>query len=159
MIAPAETFRLNTKLYRNCLHGMTQQQAEARPGEETNNALWIASHMAKSRYVLLKRLGAERTNPLPAYLMAAKRIDDVASWPAISQVLSAWTDASHGLRDRLAQLTAAELDAKVEVKFPVFEQTEYGVLVFLAQHDSYHLGQLSMLRKVLGLPGMSYTNP
>jgi uncharacterized damage-inducible protein DinB len=155
----AEILRLNTKLYRNCLHGMTQAQAEARPGDGANSALWVAAHMAKSRYYLLKRLGAERANPLPADLMNAKSVDDVTRWPAVTDVLAAWTNASHALRDRLPLLAPADLDAKVEVRFPVFEQTEFGVLVFLVQHDSYHLGQLSILRKVAGLPGMSYTDP
>jgi uncharacterized damage-inducible protein DinB len=31
-----------------------------------------------------------------------------------------------------------------------------GVLTFLAQHDSYHVGQLSLLRRQLGLPAMKY---
>jgi uncharacterized damage-inducible protein DinB len=159
VIAPAETLRINTKLFRNCLHGMTQTQAEARPADGGNSALWVAAHMVKARYGLLKRLGVERANPLPAELINAKGIDDVTVWPAVADVLAAWTDVSHVLRDRLPQLTAAELDAKVEVRFPVFEQTQFAVLVFMVQHDSYHLGQLSMLRKVLGMSGMSYTDP
>lgn len=159
VIAPAETLRINTKLFRNCLHGMSQAQAESRPADGTNSALWVAAHMVKARYGLLKRFGDERPNPLPADLMSAKRIDDVAAWPPLSDVLAAWTDVSHGLRDRVASLTAAELDAPVEVRYPVFEQTQLGVLIFLVQHDTYHLGQLSMLRKVAGLPGMSYTDP
>ena len=32
-----------------------------------------------------------------------------------------------------------------------------GALTFLVQHDSYHLGQLTFLRKLAGLPAMRYT--
>jgi uncharacterized damage-inducible protein DinB len=32
-----------------------------------------------------------------------------------------------------------------------------GLIAFLAQHDSYHLGQLAFLRWQLGHPAMSYT--
>lgn len=159
IIGVAETLRINTKLFRNCLHGMAQQQAETRPNANTNSPLWVASHMTKARYGLLKRFGDERPSPLSVELMTAKGIDDVHVWPSVAQVLAAWTDASHGLRDRLPQLTAADLNAKVEVRFPVFEQTQFAVLVFMTQHDSYHLGQLSMLRKVVGMSGMSYTDP
>ncbi len=159
VVAPAETLRINTKLFRNCLHGMTQAQAEARPADGGNSALWVAAHMVKARYGLLKRFGAERPNPLPAELMNAKGIDEVKAWPAVADVLAAWTDASRGLRDRLPQLTPQQWDEPVDVRFPAFEQTQFGVLVFMVQHDSYHLGQLSMLRKVLGMPGMSYSDP
>jgi uncharacterized damage-inducible protein DinB len=158
-VAPAEILRINTKLFRNCLHGMTQAQAEARPSGQTNSALWVAAHMVKARYGLLKWLGAERQNPLPAALLAARSIDEVREWPSVPDVLAAWTDASHALRDRLAAMTPAQLSAPVEVRFPVFEQTTYALLVFMVQHDSYHLGQLSVLRKLAGLPGMSYTEP
>ncbi|HEX8725541.1 MAG TPA: DinB family protein [Gemmatimonadaceae bacterium] len=158
-VAPAEILRINTKLFRNCLHGMTQEHAQARPSGETNSALWVAAHMVKARYGLLKWLGAERRNPLPETLLAARSIDDVREWPALADVLAAWTDASHALRDRLAAMTAAQLSAPVEVRFPVFEQTTFALLVFMVQHDSYHLGQLSVLRKLAGLPGMSYTEP
>ena len=158
-VAPAEILRINTKLFRNCLHGMTQEQAQARPSGETNSALWVAAHMVKARYGLLKWLGAERRNPLPGTLLTARSIDDVREWPALPDVLAAWTDASHALRDRLAAMTAAQLSTPVEVRFPVFEQTTFALLVFMVQHDSYHLGQLSVLRKLAGLPGMSYTEP
>jgi uncharacterized damage-inducible protein DinB len=159
IVALAETLRINTKLFRNCLHGMTQAQAESRANDGSNSALWIAAHMVKARYGLVKRFGGDRANPLPVELVNAKGINDVKVWPSVQDVLAAWTDASHALRDRLAQLSAADLDAAVDVRFPVFEQTQFAVLAFMVQHDSYHLGQLSMMRKVIGLPGMSYTDP
>jgi uncharacterized damage-inducible protein DinB len=33
-----------------------------------------------------------------------------------------------------------------------------GAVAFLAQHESYHMGQLGLLRKALGYPPMSYTD-
>ncbi|MGH7670767.1 MAG: DinB family protein [Gemmatimonadaceae bacterium] len=159
VVAPAEILRVNTKLFRNCLHGISQQQAEARPTGQTNSALWVAAHMVKARYGLLKWLGAEIPNPLPGALLAAKSIDEVREWPSVDDVRSAWSGASHALRDRLAAMSAVQLSTAVDVRFPVFEQTVFALLTFMVQHDSYHLGQLSLLRKLAGLPGMSYTDP
>lgn len=156
IVAPAEALRLNTKLFRNCLADMTQAQAEARPDGFGNNALWVAAHMVKARYGMLKWLGAERANPLPAELVAARGITDVTAWPALDDVRAAWTDVSRALRDRLAAITSPELDAAVEVRFPVFEQTTFALLAFMTLHDTYHVGQLSVLRKLAGLPGMSF---
>ncbi|MDE3153078.1 MAG: DinB family protein [Gemmatimonadota bacterium] len=159
LIAPAQTLRLNTKLFRNCLHGMTGEQAERRPEGFGNNALWVASHMTKARFGLLKRLGAERANPLPRGIVDAKGIDDVTEWPTLDAVRTAWTEASHAIRDRLEGMTAAQLDAPVDVRFPVFEQTTFALIVFMTLHDTYHVGQLSTLRKLVGLPGMSFADP
>ena len=42
------------------------------------------------------------------------------------------------------------------LSFPLANGTLLGTLTFLVQHDSYHLGQLSLLRKYCGLPAMRY---
>ncbi|HEY5219275.1 MAG TPA: DinB family protein [Gemmatimonadaceae bacterium] len=156
MIAPLEILRLNSRLLRNCLQGMTDEQSLGRPDDRANSAIWVAVHMTRSRYGLLKRLGVELANPLPPHVIAAKSIDEVTEWPPVADVVSAWNAAARALESRISAVTAAELDAPVDVKFPVHEQTNFGALVFLTQHDAYHLGQLSLLRKQAGLPAMSY---
>jgi hypothetical protein len=56
----------------------------------------------------------------------------------------------------VAGASSDELEAVVEARFPGVERTRLGALTFLVQHDSYHLGQLALLRKPAGLPAMSY---
>ncbi|MGQ0703632.1 MAG: DinB family protein [Gemmatimonadales bacterium] len=152
----ADILRLNTRLFRNCLQDLTDEQARMRPSPTTNSAAFVAAHLAESRYFLLKLLGAERPSPLDRYLSGWKSIEQIQEWPTLAQVRDAWTEASHALRDRLDAMTAAELDAPNPTRFPVREQTVLGVLGFLVQHESYHVGQLSLLRKYVGLPAMSY---
>jgi len=157
-IAPlAEILRLNTRLFRNCLDGLTDEQARVRPTAATNSAAFVAAHVADSRYFLLKTLGTDRKSPLEPYLGGWKSIDQITEWPTLTDVQSAWTEAAHALRDRLDAMTTAELDAPSNSGFPIENQTVLGVLAFLVQHDSYHVGQLSLLRKHAGLPAMSYT--
>jgi uncharacterized damage-inducible protein DinB len=156
-IAPlTQILRLNTRLFRNCLEGIGDEQAAVRPSASTNSAAYVAAHVADARFYLLKLLGAEQPNPLAAYLAGAKSIDDVKKSPPLAEVQQAWTLASHALRDRLETITSAELDATVKTRFPVPDQTMLAVLTFLVQHDSYHIGQLSLLRKHAGLPAMQY---
>ncbi len=157
-VAPlAEILRLNTRLFRNCLDGLTDDQARVRPSEATNSAAFVAAHVADSRYFLLKTLGTDRKSPLERYLGGWKSIDQITEWPSLAEVQSAWAEAGHALRDRLDAMTAAELDAASNSGFPIENQTVLGVLAFLVQHDSYHVGQLSLLRKHAGLPAMSYS--
>ncbi len=56
----------------------------------------------------------------------------------------------------LSGLTADDLDAPTAQGFPIPDGTAIDALAFLAQHDSYHLGQVSFLRRQLGLPPMTY---
>lgn len=156
-IAPlAEILRLNTVLFRNCLDGLSDEQAVVRPSNGTNSATFIAAHLASSRFFLLKTLGADERDPLASYLDGRKGIDDCAQLPSLREIDAAWTQGAHLLRDRLDALTPADLDGPSALKFPLANGTLLGTLTFLVQHDSYHVGQLSLLRKYAGLPAMRY---
>ena len=157
IVALANTLRLNTKLFRNCLESLSNEAATVRPSPSTNSASFVAAHLTDSRFFLLRVLGAEAANPLAPYLSTARSIDDVKQMPSLDETLTAWTTASHALRARLETLTAAELDGPTSAPFPAAGQTMLGALTFLVQHDSYHLGQLAYLRKYAGLPAMRYT--
>lgn len=156
-IAPlAEILRLNTKLFRNCLEDLSDEQAAMRPSGATNNAAFVAAHLTNSRFYLLKVLGIEEPDPLAPYLDGRTSLDNLQTLPPITDIQAAWTKAAHLLRDRLDALTPADLDAPSTAKFPLFNGTLLGTLTFLVQHDSYHVGQLSLLRKYSGLPAMRF---
>ena len=73
----ADILRLNTRLFRNCLDGLTDAQAAVRPAPGTNNVAFVAAHLADSRFYLLKLLGAERDNPLARHLTVGQSLDEV----------------------------------------------------------------------------------
>ena len=156
-IAPlADILRLNTVLFRNCLDGLSDEQAAKRPSGGTNNAVFVAAHLTNSRFYLLKTLGVAEPDPLAPYLNGQKSLDDLERLPPLSEIQIAWTMAAHLLRDRLEALTPAELDGPSTARFPLSNGTLLATLTFLVQHDSYHVGQLSLLRKYAGLPAMRY---
>jgi uncharacterized damage-inducible protein DinB len=158
-IAPlTEILRLNTKLLRNCLEDVTDEMAIMRPSASTNSVAFIATHVAEARFFLLTMLGAEQTDLLSAYVENARSIDDVKRFPPVADILCAWTTASHALRDRLAEMAPAELKAAITCPFPlpVSDPTALSLLTFFVQHDSYHIGQLALLRKHMGLSAMQY---
>ena len=142
----------------DCLDGISDQQAALRPSPSTNSVAFVASHVAEARFYMLAILGAEQASPLSGYLAGARGIDDVKAFPPLAEVLGAWAAAAHALRERLDAVTPADLDARLDLPFPlpVAEPTGLSVLAFMAQHESYHIGQLALLRKHLGLPAMQY---
>jgi uncharacterized damage-inducible protein DinB len=152
----ADLLRLNTLLFRNCLDGFTDEQSRARPTPKTNHAAFIAAHVTDSRYLLLKVLGAEQPSPMDPYIGKARNLDEVERWPALSETQTAWTKAGHAIRDRLEAMTASDLNAPSDPPFLGEGTTRMDVLSFLAQHEAYHIGQLSLLRTYVGLPAMRY---
>jgi uncharacterized damage-inducible protein DinB len=156
-IAPlAEMLRMNTRLYLNCLAGLPDDKARVRPTDTTNSAAFVAAHLTDSRYYLLGSLGVKEASPLKGAKGGFNKIDDVTTFPPLAEIQAAWTAVGKVLDHRLGAMAATDLDAPLDPGFPVETQTLLGLVVFLVQHESYHLGQLGLLRKHAGLPAMEY---
>jgi len=157
-IAPlAETLRMNAQLFRNCLEGITDAKAAVRPSQDCNSSAYVAAHLVESRFYLLKTLGGERANPLERYTGSWKGIDEISDWPTLRQIDKAWSEVNDVLEERLQKITPKELDTAITTQLPLATKTTLGMLTFLVQHDSYHIGQLSLLRKYAGMPAMQYS--
>jgi uncharacterized damage-inducible protein DinB len=152
----AVILRLNTRLLLNCLDGLTDETAQVRHGAGVNSAAFIAGHVTDSRFFLLRTLGGSRENPLSIYLDKANSIDDLSELPSLEVIREAWNGVSADIDAALDAATAEELDLAIKARFPGVDSTRLGALTFLVQHDSYHVGQLALLRKPAGLPAMSY---
>ena len=147
---------LDTRLFLNCLDGVSEAQGAQRPSDDTNSLAFVAAHVTDSRFFLARVLGATVENPLEAQLAGARSIADLASCPSLAESRAAWQAVSGPLMERLDALDAAALDRPAAQRFPVDDRTVLGTLAFLAQHEAYHIGQLALLRKFAGLPAMTY---
>ena len=153
-----EIYRLNTRLFLNCLNGLSEEQVGLRLTGATNNAAFVAAHVADSRFSIVSWLGRPLVNPLAETLADARSIDDIPSLPTLDQIRAAWSQVSPAIIERLSTMRADELDAPSPERFPAGGPTLLGALAFLAQHESYHVGQLALLRKAAGLGAMSYSD-
>lgn len=156
-VAPlAGIFELNTDLLLNCLDGLSQDEAQRRLDGGGNSIIFLAAHLADTRHFLLGRLGHPLTNPLSRYLADAQSIEDIGEWPSLDEVRRAWIAVSAHLTDALFTLESGSIDRTGTHRFPVGDSSPLGMLAFLAQHDSYHVGQAAFIRRQLGLPAMTY---
>jgi uncharacterized damage-inducible protein DinB len=157
-VAPlAGIFELNTDLLLNCLDGLSQTEAQRRLDGGGNSIIFLAAHLADTRHFLLGRLGHPLVNPLSRYLADARSIEDIGEWPTLEEVRRAWLAVSAQLSEALDRLDAPTIERPGTHRFPVPDTTALGMLAFLAQHDSYHVGQAAFIRRQLGKPAMSYT--
>jgi uncharacterized damage-inducible protein DinB len=156
-VAPlARLYQLNTDLLLNCLDGLTDAEARRRLEAGGNSIAFLASHLTDSRHFLVNRLGQPLSNPLARYLADVRSIDDITEWPPLEEIRSAWLAISAHLQQVLSGLSAADLAEANVHRFPLEDTTRLGLVSFLVQHDSYHLGQVAFLRRQLGKPPMSY---
>jgi uncharacterized damage-inducible protein DinB len=152
----ATILELNSDLLINALEGLSDSDAQHRLPGGGNSIAFIAAHLADSRYFLLSRLGHPLPNPLARYLADAKSIDEIRAWATVDQVRSAWLSASSHLPPSLESLSAAELDRPNAHRFPITDSSALGLIAFLTQHESYHIGQVGFVRRQLGKPAMTY---
>jgi uncharacterized damage-inducible protein DinB len=153
----AAVLRLNTELLLNCLAGLDDAAAIRRVTPSTNSIAFLVAHLTDSRHYIATLLGAPTENPLAGALAGGRSLDDLATLPPLAVLTAAWERISAHLAVEIERLDTPALAAATALRFPGGDGTVLGALAFLVQHDSYHLGQLALLRRQLGYPAMSYS--
>ena len=157
-LAPlAAIFDLNTDLLLNCLDGLSEAEARQRLDGGGNSIMFLTAHLTDTRHFLAARMGQPLPNPMARYLAEARSIEDIAEWPSLAEVRSAWCQVSAHLKSAFAASNAADLSRQNTHRFPITDTSQLGMIAFLVQHDAYHVGQVAFVRRQLGHPPMAYT--
>jgi uncharacterized damage-inducible protein DinB len=157
-LAPlAALFDLNTDLVLNCLDGIGSDEARHQPAPGQNSISFLVAHITDSRHYLASWLGHPGTNPLSTVLADANGIDDVHALPPIDALRTWWEEVSTHLAGAFEAAPAELLNDSSPARFPLSDSSRLGAIAFLAQHESYHVGQLGWLRRMQGKPGMKYS--
>ncbi len=151
-----EIYALNTRLLLNCLDGVTDEQAQQRVTDSTNSLAFLACHLTDARCFLGEYLGSHIGNPHSALLTVARGIEDIPEFPPMSVIRKEWSSVARELAGILEGLSESTVAVASSQRFPVDDSTVLGGVTFLAQHESYHIGQMALLRKALGLEAMKY---
>lgn len=155
-LAPlAGILALNTRLFHNCLAEVDDALALRRVTPGCNSLAFLAAHLADSRHYACKVAGRELANPLSSVLDRGKTQDEIGPLPPLADIIAAWDAVSTHLATVLERLDAEALAGKGP-RFPGTDGTLLSGLAFLAQHDSYHVGQMAIVRRQLGLAAMKY---
>jgi uncharacterized damage-inducible protein DinB len=146
---------LNTRLLHNCLDRVDDELGNRRLTPDSNSLAFLAAHLTDSRHYLCRKAGREIPNPIGAVLKRGRSLDEIGTLPPLATIRAEWDTVSDHLLQMLEELDGAML-AEPGFKFPGTDGTLFGMISFLAQHDSYHIGQMSLLRRQLGLSAMRY---
>jgi len=150
-------FNLNTRLFINTLAGVTEELSEERVSGHSNSFKWVATHTVWARYNMLVFLGKPTANPYPGLFENFKPYDAADKYPTLDEIKKEWQKGSELLQDALASVSEEHLAADSPLKSPIGDHSMGGTLAFLAQHESYDIGQLGFLKKFLTKEAMSYS--
>ena len=151
-----EILKVNDQLFQNCLAAVDDATAWRRPNDKTNNLVFLGLHLVDARFFLAGKLGSAAENPLRRFCEGVRGIDDFSEFPSVAELLDGWSAAAAALKDALDAVPIETLDAEASFKFPVGDRSWLGGVAFLMQHESYHIGQMALLRKYFGLEAMTY---
>jgi uncharacterized damage-inducible protein DinB len=153
--ALAAVLRLNTRLFERCLERLSDAEAEERVGSG-NSMGFIALHVVDARFYLTRLLGQPVDDPFPEFAEVRSN-DEVDRLPALDTLRASWRDISPRVVAALESLTPEQARAEASSGFPIDDPSVLGTAAFLVQHESYHIGQLSVLRRQLGHPSIDWT--
>lgn len=151
-----ETHRINSQLKRSqegiawhgpslreALDGLTAEQACAKPIENAHSVWELVNHIIAWEQIARRRLEGESQIEVP---------DEINFPPALDTSDAAWQetmrslDASHrSLRDGIKKID----DARLEETAPGTDYSIYVLLHGVIQHNLYHAGQISLLKKAI----------
>ena len=151
----AENYRFNNKFVLNSVQDLSPEEWVKRPGDVCNHVAWIVGHILWARTSILKRLGAEWSAPWLGLFARGARLDDGTAYPSSDTLIDAWKEVG-------AMLSQALEDASEEVVGkaatppgpPSADGKVSGQIRFLAWHETYHVGQVSIVRSLLGHRGL-----
>lgn len=151
------TFDLNTRLLLSALDGVDEATVLRRPAKDTNHIAFLACHLIDARHYLAGLLGLELESPLPPEMKDARKLDDIERFPTLPQITAAWTALAAPIGERLAAASEAALEEAVSQAFPIEGGDRLrGGAAFLLDHEAFHIGQIALLRRIYGLPAMSW---
>ncbi len=125
------------------------------PAGCSKHALWIAGHLATTDAWFVAEFGGGKSTLPEAWNklfgMNSTASADAKTYPPAAEVLKA-LDASHaGVLRWLDSLTTEQMEKPMPQEWQAYAPTFGDVPTFAAWHEGYHAGQLSAVRKGLGL--------
>ena len=147
---------INERLFLNTLVDVTEDQAKERISSHNNPLIWIATHTVWARYNMAMLLGKATDNPYNGMFENFKPYEDSMALPTIESVKIEWKKSSALLKEALASVSEEVLASDAPSKNPIGDFTIGGTIAFLAQHESYDIGQTGFLKKLLTKEAMSY---
>lgn len=150
-----DMFDFNSNLTSLALGDLKNEDAVHRVKDGSGSSIsYLTGHLLSSRYGMLKLVGAGEENPYADLFGREAGSRDGSEYPDISEFKSAWDALTPRFSAALGALTDDQVLAEPPSQYPVEDNTVRGALMFLAWHESYHVGQIGIMRTERGYPSI-----
>jgi DinB superfamily len=142
---------------KRCVDGLNEEESLIQPEPEGNCANWVMGHLLCTYDKILPALGQDPVGGDGAfkryerYSCALKGSEGAMP---MTEMMTAWDEAEKRIEEGLAGLTEERLNEPAPFSpsgNP--KETMRTLLTTIFFHQSYHTGQLGLLRRMAGKPG------
>lgn len=144
-------FKRNQDMLAKAIDGLTDEQWVARPQDSCNSVFWLVGHMVWARSRALKLVGFTWTKPWLDMFARGSKPTETPQNPSVEDMLDAWQELGTVFPATLEEIPAEVLAKPVDQPSPSFDGTVGGMVSFLSMHESYHVGQVVYVRRLLGV--------
>lgn len=143
-------FKFNTDIVNKAIADVGADDWFRKPSDDSNHLMWVMGHLVVHRGQTLKTLGVDWNAAwAPLFSRGSARVAD-SEYPTAEEMRAAWNRVSSELSAALRNSPADVLAKAAPSGPPTFDGKTSGTVAFYAFHDTYHVGQVSFLRKWLG---------
>lgn len=144
----ASAQKRNQRVTLMLLEGIDQEASLVRLLDDGGHVNWLLGHVADSRDDILELLGATRTmtEGSAARYGYGSKAESAADAAPLESLVAALEQTNERVLQELEKLDAARLEATDERGRRLLDRLE-----FAFWHEGYHVGQLTLYRKKVGL--------
>lgn len=158
-IGEVEVYRQIAGFVRNvvarCAEGVSQEESLIQPGPHGNCMNWVLGHLTRVYDDIMPLVGQKSSGVLERYERGGAPLKSGDDAVDIGKLLQRFDEAAKRFEDGLATLTEKQLEAAAPFS-PMNnpKETVGSLLSMMMFHQSYHAGQMGLLRRVAGKNGV-----
>ena len=143
-------FELQTISFLNQLSNITDEESNKQAANNINPIKWVAGHIVNTRMSLLRILaGVEQDTKFNRSFGKGSSNKIYAETPDIEEIKVKWNTVSETLIFTLKNLSNEKLNSAPPFQTSIPDKTILGLTAYMAIHEAHHLGQLSVLQKLI----------
>jgi uncharacterized damage-inducible protein DinB len=149
--ALGQSFDFTHMLITRLTAGLTHADSVVQPPFKGNALNWVLGHIVAGRNEALTYLGGQPVwgdEELSFYKTGSDPITGEDQGLTMEELLAAFDEVQERIADRLSEISAEELAEVVDTRFGERPVAEH--LSGLHWHETYHTGQLELLRELAG---------
>lgn len=140
------------------IDGIDHDESVSLPEATGNSMNWVLGHLIVTRGEILGLLGRDGIwdkSESEIYKRGSDRLTDPSKATDFGKIKSDFATSQEAILEALEAQTAETLSSRVDFSFVGRDEDSLeAVLAGFAFHEAYHVGQIGILRRFLGHPGV-----